>query len=84
MAAFALAFALWLPLIVLAQLTSLAILIVFSLVHWALLRIKLRWPAAERVRTVPLAVPAAGLAVTLALLVAQLAQLLPGLTAGGR
>lgn len=78
----ALAFALWLPLVVLAQLTSLAILMVFALVHGALLRIKRRWPATAGVRTVPIAVPAAGLALTLALLAAQLTQLLPGPTAG--
>jgi amino acid transporter len=78
MALVALAFALWLPLVALAQLTSLAILIVFALVHAALLRIKRRWPAAAGTRTVPIAVPAAGLAVTLALLAAQLTQLVPG------
>lgn len=59
------AFALWLPLTALAELTSTLILIVFTLVNLALFRIKKENPAPEGVRTIPIWVPLAGAAVNL-------------------
>ena len=53
-------FALWLPLLSLAKLTSFIILIVFALINLSLWQIKLRAPQPEDIRTVPLWVPVTG------------------------
>lgn len=55
-----LAFALWLPLVTLANLTSSIVLIVFTIVNIALFRVKLSNPSPRGIRTIPLWVPAAG------------------------
>lgn len=67
-----LGFALWLPLVTLANLTSFLILIVFSVVNAALIRIKLRDPAPKGVYSVPFWVPFAGVVVNVTFLVIQL------------
>jgi amino acid transporter len=64
--------ALLLPIVHLAAATSLLLLLVFSLVNAALLRIKLRQPAPVGVRVWPLFVPVLGLATALLMLVSQL------------
>ena len=56
-----LAFALWLPLVTLAQITSLIALTIFAAVNLALLVIKRRGPAPEGAVTYPSWIPAAGL-----------------------
>lgn len=71
MAGAVLVLALWLPLVTLARTTSFTILIVFALIHAALLRIKRRSPAPPGVRTYPKWVPAAGFGLTTAMLVFQ-------------
>ena len=53
-------FALWLPLLSLAKLTSFIILIIFTLINLSLWQIKLRAPQPEDVRTIPLWVPVVG------------------------
>ncbi len=53
-------FALWLPLLSLAKLTSFIILIVFALINLSLWQIKLRAPEPEDIRTVPLWIPIVG------------------------
>ena len=53
-------FALWLPLLSLARLTSFIILIVFALINLSLWQIKLRAPQPEDIRTVPLWIPIIG------------------------
>lgn len=53
-------FALWLPLLSLAKLTSFIILIVFALINLSLWQIKIRAPQPEGIRTVPLWVPIIG------------------------
>jgi len=53
-------FALWLPLLSLARLTSYIILIVFALINLSLWQIKLRAPQPADIRTVPLWVPVIG------------------------
>ena len=68
--------ALWLPLITLARATSFTVLVVFALIHAALLRIKRREPAPPAVRTYPLWVPAAGLALTIAMLAFEMLSVL--------
>jgi APA family basic amino acid/polyamine antiporter len=66
-----LVFALWLPLVTLAKLTSFAILLVFVLVNLSLIRIKrFQQPSAE-IRVYPLWVPYGGLLLAIALLVLQ-------------
>jgi amino acid transporter len=70
--------ALWLPLVTLAKATSFTVLVVFALIHAALLRIKRRSPAPPGVRTCPLWVPAAGLAFTIAMLAFELLGVLVG------
>jgi len=67
-----LGFALWLPLVTLANLTSFLILIVFSVVNAALIRIKLRDPTPKGVYSVPFWVPFAGVVVNVTFLVIQL------------
>lgn len=61
-------FALWLPLVTLAKLTSFAILLVFVLVNLSLIAIKRRQPPPLGVRVYPLWVPYGGLSLALALL----------------
>ena len=73
-----LVFALWLPLLVLARLTSAIILIVFSLVNLALVRIKLRSHAQPGVHAWPIWVPAAGFVLSLAFVAIQLWASLSG------
>jgi APA family basic amino acid/polyamine antiporter len=55
-----LAFALWLPLVSLANLTSSIVLIVFTVVNIALVRVKLSSPPPAGIRTVPIWIPATG------------------------
>jgi amino acid transporter len=66
--------ALALPLVTLAQITSFIILVVFTLINLALLRIKRRAPAPAGVRAIPAWVPLAGFAVTAALILFQAAD----------
>jgi len=73
-----LALALWLPLVTLAKATSFTILVVFALIHAALLRIKHRDPAPPGVRTYPAWVPAAGCGLTVAMLVFQTLSIVAG------
>jgi len=73
--AITLGFALWLPLVTLANLTSTLILIVFTVVNISLLRIKRRNPAPEGVYLIPLWVPVAGAAVNILFLCLQLFSL---------
>ena len=72
MAAGVLMLALWLPLVTLATATSFLILVVFALIHAALLRVKRRHPAVTGSRVYPPWIPAAGLAATLAMLAFQI------------
>jgi APA family basic amino acid/polyamine antiporter len=55
-----LAFALWLPLVTLANLTSSIVLVVFTIVNIALVRVKLSDPSPIGIRTIPFWVPATG------------------------
>jgi len=64
-------FALLLPLETLAQTTSTLILVIFSLVNLALVRIKRRRPAPEGVKTVPIWIPVAGLTLNILFLAAK-------------
>ena len=66
-----LVFALWLPLVTLAKLTSLAILLVFILVNLSLIRIKRFQQPPAGIRVYPLWVPYGGLLLATALLVLQ-------------
>ncbi|GAB4350923.1 MAG: amino acid permease [Gammaproteobacteria bacterium] len=68
------AFALLLPLVTLAQLTSVLTLAVFASIHLALWRIQGREPAPEGVTPYPRWLPLAGVSSCLALLVAQLLE----------
>lgn len=63
-----LAFALWLPVSTLAQITSLVVLLVFAVMHLVLLRLKTLEPSPEGIKTVPFAWPAVGLVLTLGLI----------------
>jgi amino acid transporter len=74
----ALALALWLPLMTLAKATSFTILVVFALIHAALLRIKRRDPAPPGVRTYPVWIPAAGCGLTVAMLAFQTLSIIAG------
>ena len=67
----AIAFALWLPLVSLANLCSSLILIVFIAVNLSLIRIKRREPAPEGIRTVPLWIPVAATILNLIFLAVQ-------------
>jgi amino acid transporter len=62
-------FALWLPLVTLAELTSFAILLVFVLVNLSLIAIKRNQPPPPGIRVYPIWVPYGGLLFALALLV---------------
>lgn len=66
-----LGFALWLPLLTLAKLTSLITLLIFIAMNAALWQLKRREPQPPGVKTYPLWVPVVGLLLILALLVAQ-------------
>jgi amino acid transporter len=68
-----LGFALWLPLLTLAKLTSFVVLSLFSLVNLSLLRVRRRQPAPHGVRVYPGWLPVTGLACCLGLLLAELA-----------
>lgn len=68
-------FALWLPLVTLAKLTSFAILLVFVLVNLSLIAIKRHQPPPPGVRVYPLWVPYGGLTLALALLAFALLSL---------
>lgn len=61
-------FALWLPLVTLAKLTSFAILLVFVLVNLSLIAIKRNQPPPPGIRVYPIWVPYGGLLFALALL----------------
>jgi len=70
-----LGFALWLPLVTLAKLTSFLILIIFTVVNISLFRIKRRNPSPEGIYLVPLWVPVAGAGVNIVFLALQLFSL---------
>ncbi len=63
--------ALWLPLVTLAKATSFTVLIVFTLIHITLLRVKRREPAPPGIRAYPAWIPAAGFVLTSAMLAFQ-------------
>jgi amino acid transporter len=63
-----LALALWLPVGTLAQITSLIVLLVFAVMHLALLRLKISDPRPGGVNVIPPAWPAIGLLLTLGLI----------------
>ncbi len=63
--------ALWLPLVTLAKATSFTVLIVFTLIHITLLRVKRLEPAPPGVRAYPAWIPAAGFVLTSAMLAFQ-------------
>jgi amino acid transporter len=65
-------FALWLPLVTLANLTSSLILIVFTIVNISLIRIKMKEPAPENITTIGLWVPVVGTILNLIFLTMQL------------
>ena len=65
-------FALWLPLVTLANLTSSLILIVFTIVNIALIRIKLKSPNPEGTYSIPIWIPALGVVVNTLFLGVQL------------
>jgi len=70
-AAGVLVFALWLPLVTLAKLTSFAILLVFVLVNLSLIRIKKIQQAPPHIRVYPVWVPYGGLVLAIVLLAFQ-------------
>ena len=53
-------FALWFPLVKLAQITSFVVLVIFAVVNLACIRIKLSEPHPEDVRTFPIIIPILG------------------------
>ncbi|MDX1296206.1 MAG: amino acid permease, partial [Sulfurimonadaceae bacterium] len=65
------AFALWLPLVSLANLSSSLILVVFTVVNIALIRIKLRGPKLEGSFSIPIWVPITGTILNLSFLAVQ-------------
>ncbi len=71
-------FALWLPLVSLAKLTSYVILIVFSLINLSLWLIKTRAPQPEDIRTVPLWVPIVGFFFSSSFVIYQTVRVLLG------
>ncbi len=73
--AVAIAFALWLPIVVLANITSTLILLVFTLVNIALIRVKLKDPHPENIKTVGLWIPICGTIVNIIFLALQLVAL---------
>jgi len=72
-------FALWLPLVTLAKLTSFAILLVFVLVNLSLIRIKRFQKPPAGIRVYPTWVPYGGLLLSIGLLSLQILSL-PGIT----
>ena len=76
--ALVLLFALWLPLVSLAKLTSYVILIVFSLINLSLWLIKTRAPQPEDIRTVPLWVPIVGFFFSSSFVIYQTVRVLMG------
>ena len=72
-----LTFALWLPIGTLAQITSLIILLVFAIMHLALLRLKIMEPDPDGVSVIPFFLPFIGLLLTVGLI------LLRGLSLSG-
>lgn len=77
-----LVFALWLPLLALARLTSAIILIVFAMVNLSLIRIKRQAPpVAADIPTWPIWVPAAGFVLSLAFVAVQIWASLSSLAA---
>jgi amino acid transporter len=66
-----LGFALWLPLVTLAKITSFITLTIFSLINLALIRVKLRDPRPAGVMVYPLWLPVAGLVSNIAFIVYQ-------------
>ncbi len=62
--ALVLVLALWLPLVTLAKATSFIILVVFAIIHLALMRIKQRAPRPAGIRIYPLWIPVAGFLAT--------------------
>ena len=71
-------FALWLPLIDLAKLSSFITLFVFALINFSLWRLKTRVPAVEGIFTIPCWVPVAGFFTSSGFLVYQLIYVLGG------
>ncbi|HSS63747.1 MAG TPA: amino acid permease, partial [Gammaproteobacteria bacterium] len=63
--------ALWVPLVGLAGITSALILVVFSMVSVALIRLKLRQPHPPGIKTIPMWIPTAGALASALLLAAQ-------------
>ena len=74
-AAAVLFFALALPLVTLAKITSFIVLTVFVLVNLSLIRIKRKAPSPRNVRTYPVWVPYGGVLLSLGLLALQLGEL---------
>jgi len=64
--------ALWFPLITLAKASSLLILIVFSLVNLALIKIKIQTPHPENIKTYSMVIPVLGALLSAMLLAFQL------------
>ena len=67
-------FALAFPFVTLVEMTSYLILSVFTLVNWALLRIKKVDPNPEGVKTFPIIIPILGMTVSLLFIVLQVGQ----------
>ncbi len=68
-------FALWLPLVQLAEITSFLMLLVFALVNLALWRVKRRDPAPPDAFLIPLWIPVAGFAASAGVIVLRVASL---------
>ncbi|MDO8468727.1 MAG: APC family permease [Candidatus Peribacter sp.] len=75
-----LVFALWLPLVSLAELTSFTVLIVYAFVNAACVRVKLRDPHPAGVRTFPIIVPILGLIIIVGFLGQRLWGLIPAVS----
>ncbi len=71
-----LTFALWLPLVTLAKITSFTTLLIFSLINLALIRVKLRDPCPKGVMLYPMWIPVAGLIANMVFIAYQLFELL--------
>lgn len=67
-------FALWLPLVKLAEVTSFTVLIVYAFVNAACIRVKIRDPHPANVRTFPLLVPVLGVAVVVGFLALRVCE----------
>ncbi len=64
--------ALWFPLVSLANMTSSLILVIFTFVNLSLVKVKLRGPNPEGVKTVPIWVPVIGAVINIIFIVLQL------------